>query len=81
MKEDEMDGACSMGEMKNVYSILVGKFEGGRRLGRPKCRWEDNIRMDVRKTEGCVSWIHPARCMDQWWAIVSTVMSLWVRTS
>jgi hypothetical protein len=38
-----------MGEMKNAYSILVGKPEGKRPHRRPRCRWEDNIRMDLRK--------------------------------
>jgi hypothetical protein len=38
-----------MGEMRNEYNILVGKPEGKRSLGRPRHRWEDNIRMDVRE--------------------------------
>jgi hypothetical protein len=38
-----------MGKMRNVYKILVGRFEGKRALGRPKCKWEDNIKMDLRK--------------------------------
>jgi hypothetical protein len=41
--------AAHMGEMKNVYKILVGKFEGKRLLGRVRHRWEDNNRMDVRE--------------------------------
>jgi len=45
-------GACStMGGMRNVYSILVGKPEGKRPLGRPRRRWEDNIRTDLREIE------------------------------
>jgi hypothetical protein len=51
-----------MGEMRNAYNISVEKPEGKRPLGRPKRRWEDNIRMDVREIgwwEG-VDWIHPA---------------------
>jgi hypothetical protein len=38
-----------MGELRNVYSILVGKPEGRRQLGKPRCRWEYNIRMGLRK--------------------------------
>jgi hypothetical protein len=38
-----------MGEIRNAYNIVVGKFEGKRRLGRVRCRWEDNIRMDLRE--------------------------------
>jgi hypothetical protein len=38
-----------MREMKNVYSLLIGKLEGKRPLGRPRSRWEDNIRMDLRE--------------------------------
>jgi hypothetical protein len=50
VKEDEVSRARSMhGEMKNVYRILVGKPEGKRLLGRPKRRWVDNIKMDLRE--------------------------------
>jgi hypothetical protein len=41
-----------MGEIKNAYKIFVGKTEGKRPLGRPSCRWEDNIRIDVREIRG-----------------------------
>jgi hypothetical protein len=41
-----------MGEMRNVYKILVGNPEGMRPVGRPRRRWDDNIRMDIRKI-GC----------------------------
>jgi hypothetical protein len=45
-----LGGACSMyGEGRGVYRVLVGKPEGKRPLGGPNCRWEDNIRMDLRK--------------------------------
>jgi hypothetical protein len=42
--------ACSKGEMKNAFNILVGKPKGKRPLGRPKRRWEDNIKMYLRET-------------------------------
>jgi len=50
-----------MGEMRNAYIILVGKPEGKKPLRRPRCRWEDNIRIDVREIgwEG-VDWMHLA---------------------
>jgi hypothetical protein len=48
IKETEMDEACSIhGELRNVYKVLVGKPEGRRSLGRPRCRQEDNIKMDL----------------------------------
>jgi hypothetical protein len=65
------------GEKRNAYRILVGKPEGKRPLGRPRRRWVDNIRMDLRKI-GCddVDWIDLAQDRDQWRALVSTVMNL-----
>jgi hypothetical protein len=61
MKEAEMDVSCSAhGRNENPYKILVGIPEGKRSM-KPRCRWEGNIRMDVRKIgwEG-VDWIHLA---------------------
>jgi hypothetical protein len=68
-----------VGEMRNVYKVLVTKFEGKRPLGRPTHRWEDNIRMDLREIvcEG-VYWIHLAQDRDQWQALVNTVMNFQV---
>jgi hypothetical protein len=45
-----------MGEKRNVYRLLVGKLEGKRPLGRPRCRWIDNIKMDLLVV-GCVVWL------------------------
>jgi hypothetical protein len=55
-----------MGEMRNVYSILVGKSEGEGSLGIPRHRWKDNVRMDLKEVgwEG-VDWIHLAQDRDQ----------------
>jgi hypothetical protein len=66
-----------MGEKRNAYRMLVGKPEGNRPLGRPRRRWEDNIRMDLREM-GCggVDWIDLAQDRDQWRALVNTVMNL-----
>jgi hypothetical protein len=50
VKKDDMDGARSTnGEKRNSYRILVGKPEGKRSLGRPRCRWMENIKMDLRE--------------------------------
>jgi hypothetical protein len=64
-------------EKKNAYRILVGKPEGTRPLGRPRRRWEDNIRMDLREIGwGGMEWIDLAQDTDQWRALVNTVMNL-----
>jgi hypothetical protein len=66
-----------MGEGRVVCRVLVGKPEGRRPLGRPRRRWEDNIRMDLQEVEcGCEDWIGLAQDMDRWWALVSAVMNL-----
>jgi hypothetical protein len=78
VKEDEMGRACSTnGEKRNAYRILVGQPEGKRPLGRPKRRWVDNIKMDLREIgwDG-MDWIDLARDRDQWRALVNTVMNL-----
>jgi hypothetical protein len=55
-----------MGEERKVYKVLVGKPEGKRPLGRPRCRWKDGIRMDLRETGlGCVDWIRLAQDRDR----------------
>jgi len=66
-------------EMRNVYKILVGKSERKIPLGRPRRRWEDNIRMDLREIRWeVVEWIHLAQDRDQWRALVNTLMILLV---
>jgi hypothetical protein len=68
-----------MGEVRVAYSILVGRPEGRRPLGRPRRRWEDNIKMDLREIRfDDVDWIHWAQDRDRWRALVNTVMILWV---
>jgi hypothetical protein len=60
--------------------ILVGEPEGKRPLGRPRRRWEDNIRMDLREIGwGGMDWIDLTQDRDQWRAFVNTVMNLWVQ--
>jgi len=66
-----------MGEKRRVYTVLVGKPEGKSSLGRPRCRWEDNTKMDLQEV-GCVGmdWIKLAQDRDRWWALVYAVMNL-----
>jgi len=66
-----------MGEGRVVHRVLVGKPEGKRPLGRPRCRWEDNIKMDPQEVGGgCEDWMELAQDRDRWRALVSTVMNL-----
>jgi hypothetical protein len=66
-----------MREVRGAYNILVGRPEGRRPLGRPRCRWEDNIKMDLREIVfGDVDWINLAQDRDRWRALVFTVMNL-----
>jgi hypothetical protein len=68
-----------MGEGRGVYRVLVGKPEGKRRLGRPRRRREDNIKMDLQEV-GCggMDWIMLAQDRDKWHTLVNPVMNLWV---
>jgi hypothetical protein len=66
-----------MGEKRNAYRILVGKPEGKRQLQRPRCKWEDNIKMDLREVEwGGMNWIDLAQDRDQSRGLVNTAMNL-----
>jgi hypothetical protein len=66
-----------MGEVRGAYNILVGSPEGRRPLGRPRRRWEDNIKVDLREIGfGDVDWIHLVQDRDRWRALVNTVMNL-----
>jgi hypothetical protein len=68
-----------MGEGSGVYRVLVGEPEGRRPLGRPRRRWEDNIRFDFREMGcGCGDWMELAQDRDRWCALVSAVMNLGV---
>jgi len=66
-----------MGERRGVYRILVGKPEGRRPLGRPRRRWEDNIKMDLQEV-GCrgMDCIELAQDRERWRALVKAVMNL-----
>jgi hypothetical protein len=66
-----------MGERRSAYRALVGKPEGRRSLGRPRRRWEDNIKMDLREVGwGGMDWINLAQDRDGWRALVNAVMNL-----
>jgi hypothetical protein len=66
-----------MGEVRGTYNILVGRPEGRRPLGRPRRRWEDKIKMDLREIGfGDVDWIYLAQDRGGWRALVNTVMNL-----
>jgi hypothetical protein len=76
-----MGGACSAhGERRGVYRVLVGKPEGKRPLGRPRLRWEDNIRIDLQEV-GCggMDWIGLAQDRGRWRALVNAVMNFRVQ--
>jgi hypothetical protein len=66
-----------MGEGRGAYSVVVGRIEGTRLLGRPRRRWEDNIKMDFGEIgiDGA-NWIWLAQDRVQWRAFVNTVMNL-----
>ena len=65
-----------MGE-RCVDRVLVGKLEEERPLGRPRSRWEDNIKMDLQEV-GCrgMDWIELAQDRDRWWTLVNAVINL-----
>jgi hypothetical protein len=66
-----------IGEVRGAYNILVGRLEGRRQIARPRRRWEDNIKMDLREIGfGDVDWIHLAQDRDRWRALLNTVMNL-----
>jgi hypothetical protein len=68
-----------MGEMRGVYRVLVGKREEKRPLGRPRRRWEENIKMNIQELVcGVMDWIELAQDRDRWRAVVNAVMNLWV---
>ena len=64
-----------MGEGRVVHRVLVGKPEGKRPLGRPRPRWEDNIKMDLQEVGGGGDWVELAQDRYRWRALVNTVMN------
>ena len=69
-----------MVEERGVHRVLVGKPEGKRPLGRPRRRWDDNIKMDLQEVGGgWGNWMELAQDKDRWRAVVNTVMNFRVR--
>jgi hypothetical protein len=66
-----------IGEKRDVYRVFVGKYERKRQLGRPRRRWEDNIKVDFQEV-GCrgMDWIELAPYRERWRALVNAVMNL-----
>jgi hypothetical protein len=68
-----------MGERRGAYRVLVVKPGGKRPTGRPRHRWEGNIKMDIKEVEcGGMKWIKLAHYRDRWRALGNVVMYLWV---
>ena len=72
-----MGRACgAYGEGRGVHRVLVGKPEGKRPLGRPRHRWDDNIKMDLQELGGgCGDWVELAQDRKRWRALMSTVVN------
>jgi hypothetical protein len=77
---NEMGRACgAYGGDRGLYRVLVGKPEGKRPLGRPRRRWEDNIKMDLQEVGvGGGDWMELAQDRDSWRALVGMVREFWV---
>jgi hypothetical protein len=66
-----------IGERRGVYRVLVGKTEGNSPLGRPRGRWDDNIKIGLQKV-GCedMDWVDLAQDRERWRALVNAVMNI-----
>ena len=74
-----MGGTCGTYGGRGVHKVLVGKPEGKRSLGRPRRRWEDNIKVTLEEVgRACGDRIELAQDRDRWWVLVSTVTNFWV---
>jgi hypothetical protein len=66
-----------MGDRRGAYWVLVGRPEGKSSLGRPRCRWEDNIKINLQNVGwGAVDWIDLAQDRNRWRDLVNAVMNL-----
>ena len=79
IKSRRMRWAGHVEEGRGVHKVLVGRPDGKRPLGRPRRRWEDNIKIDLEEVgRGCGDWMGLAQDRDRWRALVSTVMDFGV---
>jgi hypothetical protein len=79
IEKNEMGGVCSTyGGKSGAYRILVGRPEARRPLGRPRRRWEDNIKMDLQEVGWGMDWIELAQYRDKWRVLLNAVMNLQV---
>ena len=68
-----------MRDGRGVHKVLVGKPEGKRPFGRPRRRWEDNIKIDLQEVGGsCGEWVEMTQDREMWRALLSTVMNFQV---
>jgi hypothetical protein len=71
------ENVARMGEGRDVCRVLVGKPEGKGPMGRPRCRWEDYIRMDLQELGcGVMDWVELTQDRERWRAFVDAVMNL-----
>ena len=73
-----MGGACSAyGRDERCVQCFCGEIRGKRPLGRPRCRWENNIKMDIQEVGcGCMEWNELAQDRDRWRVLMNAVMNL-----
>jgi hypothetical protein len=78
MRKNGMGRACgTYGGKESAYRVLVGRPEGKGPLGRPRHRWEDNIKMDIQEVgRGEMDWIALAQDRNRWGPLVNVVMNL-----
>jgi hypothetical protein len=71
-----MGHVAHVGDRRGIYRVLVGILEGKKPLGRPRCRWEDNIKMDLQEV-GCgdMEWIN-VRIMYTFWYLCMTIVAM-----
>jgi len=72
----QAEHVARVGDIRGVYRVKVGKLDGKRPLGRPRCRWEEDIEMDLQEV-GCggMDWIELAQDKEIWRTLLNTVMN------